>query len=132
MAHFKKIRAQPPRGVSAGVRPMHALGDDSVVLQTESSLPTTLAWPMPGDSIGRNLGEHEPQDESPWGGVVYGSNVWEHLDDGRRWVVTGALIRGRRVAVCVALERLANKVYDGEYVLAYRKVSCYCRTCLTR
>jgi hypothetical protein len=26
-------------------------------------------------------------------------------------------------AVCVALERLANKVYDGEYVLAYRKVS---------
>ena len=102
---------------------MHALGDDSVVLQTESSLPASLAWPLPGDSLGRNLGEHEPQDESPWGGVVYGSNVWEHLDDGRRWVVTGALIRGLRVAVCVALERLANKVYDGECVLAYRKVS---------
>jgi hypothetical protein len=75
MAHFKKFRAQPPRGVSVGVRPMHALGDDFVVLQTESSLPTTLAWPLPGDSIGRNLGENEPQDESPWGGVVYGSNV---------------------------------------------------------
>jgi len=123
MAHFEKIPAQPPRGVSAGARPLHALGDDSVVLPTESSRPTSRAWPLPGDSIGRNLGENEPQDESPWGGVVCRSNVWEHLDDGRRWVVTGGLIRGLRVAVCVALERLANKVYDGEYDFAYRKVS---------
>jgi hypothetical protein len=51
---------------------MHALGDDSVVLQTESSLPTTLAWPLRRDSLGRNLGENEPQDESPWAVLFMG------------------------------------------------------------
>jgi hypothetical protein len=74
------------------------------------------------DSVGRNLQEHEPQDEFPWGGVVYTPNVWEYLRVGRWWIVNRALIQELRVAVSVALGRLTVKVYDGEYVLAYRRV----------
>jgi hypothetical protein len=122
MAHFKNIRVQPPRGVGGGIQPLHARGDDAVVLPTELSLPTTLARPLVRDSVGRNLQEHEPHDEFPWGGVVYMPNVWKYLRVGRRWIVTRALIRELRVAVSVALGRLAVKVYDGECVLAYRRV----------
>ena len=62
--------AQPPRGVRGGVRPTHVLGDDAVVLQTELSLLTTLAWSLRHDSLGRSKRRRTNLKTNPHGSVL--------------------------------------------------------------